>query len=256
MSKSNKNRDRREVVEQMRKDAKAAERRRTLVVVAVCVVIALLVVGLAGYKVWQDNRAKDALAAKQLTDIGVAAAAAGCTPIREESAGGQGDHVTTKVIYDTVPPAFGSHNPAADDSGRHFYTVDDRPQLELLVHNLEHGWTIIWYDSSVADDDAQMDVLKGAAAKFDEHGSDPRYNLIVAPWTDADGEGQPIPEGKHIAFTHWSIHQPVYAQPTSSAPVDSFGESQYCNSFSGEALTAFTQKYPYDDAPEGYIWHQ
>jgi Protein of unknown function (DUF3105) len=256
VSKSAKNRDRRAVVEEMQRQAKAAERKRTLVVVAVCATIALIVVGLAGYQVWKDKQAKDKLAGTAVTDMGTTAGGARCTPVQTKDARGQGMHTTTKVIYDTVPPAYGPHNPTADSSGKHFFTADDRPPLEVLVHNLEHGWTIVWYDESVAANDAQMQVLKATAAKFDAHGSDPRYNMIIAPWTSTDGEGQPIPDGKHIAFTHWSIHQPVYSPPTSSKPPASFGELQYCSSFSGAALTAFMQKYPYDDAPEGYLWHQ
>ena len=37
-------------------------------------------------------------------------------------------------------------------STRKFYTEDDRPELEALVHNLEHGYTILWYDETIADD--------------------------------------------------------------------------------------------------------
>ncbi len=255
MSKSNTNRERREMVEQMRKQAQAAERRRTLAVVGICVVIALIIVGVAVFQYVQGERDKSALAAKPLTDIGATLGAAGCTPVREEPARGQGQHVTTHVIYDTVPPSYGSHNPTADSSGSHFFAADDRPPVEVLVHNLEHGWTIVWYDESVAGDDTEVQVLKATAAKFDEHGTDPRYNMIIAPWTAADGQGQPIPEGKHIAFTHWSIHQPVYSPPTGSDPVPSFGESQYCSAFSGAALDAFMKQFPYDDAPEGYLWH-
>lgn len=254
MSKSNTNRQRRETVEQMRKQAQAAERRRTLLVVGACVVVALLIVGFAVFQYVQDQRDKSALEALDLTDLGVAVGAAGCTPVREEPASGQGQHVTTKVIYETVPPSFGKHNPVTDTSGSHFYTADDRPDIELLVHNLEHGWTIVWYDESVADDDAQMDVLEATADKFDS--SDPSHNVILAPWTDEDGQGEPIPEGRHLAFTHWSIHQPVYSPPTGSEPPESFGVSQYCSTFSGSALDAFMKKYPYDDAPEGYLWHQ
>lgn len=257
MAKPNKNRDRRETVEQMRRQAQADERRRTLLVVGGCVVIALLIVGFAVFQYLQGERDKADLASKELTDIGVAAEDAGCTPIREEPARGQGDHVSTPVIYDTEPPSYGPHNPAADESGNHFYTADDRPSLELLVHNLEHGWTLVWYDESVADDDAQMKLLEATAAKFDAHGSDPQYNIIIVPWTTDDGQAQGvIPEGKHIAFTHWSIHQPVFAPPTGGEPVPSFGESQYCITFSGGALDDFMKKYPYDDAPEGFIWHQ
>lgn len=256
MSKPNKNRERREMVEKMRREAQAAERRRTLAIVGACVVVALAIVAFAVFQYVQDQREKDQIAGQDLANIGVAAERAGCTPVREESARGQGQHVTTPVIYETEPPSYGMHNSSTAPSGIHFYTADDRPPVEVLVHNLEHGWTIVWYDESVADDDAQMKVLEATADKFDEFGDDPRYNVIIAPWTKDDGQaGGVIPEGKHIAFTHWSIHQPVYSPPTGSEPVPSFGVSQYCSTFSGAALEDFMKKYPYDDAPEGYIWH-
>jgi hypothetical protein len=262
VSKSNKNRERREMVEQMRREAKAAERRRSLIVVAGCVVVALIIVGVATFKIVQDNREQDRLASEDLAQIGASATAAGCTEVKEEDATGAGQHVTTPVIYETVPPSYGAHNPTSADAGVHFYTAEDRPELEMLVHNLEHGWTIVWYDESVAADDDAVDVLKGTAKKFDQFGSDPQYDVIFAPWLPDDGEGQPIPDGKHIAFTHWSIHQPefdaqVYQDAADSGDdIPSWGESQYCSTFSGAALDDFMTKYPYDDAPEGYLWHR
>jgi hypothetical protein len=255
MSKSNKNRDRRERVEQMRKQAQAAERRRTLMVVAVCAVVALVIIGVAGYSVWNENREQDRIAGQQLTDIGDSAEAAGCTAIKEEDATGAGQHVTDPVTYDVFPPAYGAHNPQPDGSGKHMYT-DDRPDVEVLVHNLEHGWTIVWYDESIAGNDEQMKELEATAAKFDAEGSDPAYNMIIAPVTKDDQNEGVIPEGKHIAFTHWSIHQPEYDPAVfQSGEIPSFGVSQYCDTFSGAALDDFMQKYPYDDAPEGYLWH-
>jgi hypothetical protein len=254
MSKSNKNRDRREQVEQMRRQAQAAERRRTLAVVAGCVVVALIIVGIAGYSILQDRREKEALKKQSLTEIGAKAPSAGCTPIKEVAASGQGEHTTDRVDYTVQPPSFGAHNPSAAEGGIHMYATDDRPQVEQLVHNLEHGWTIVWYDDSVASDDSQMQVLEATATKFDAEGDDPRSNMIIAPWTSDDGSA--IPGGKHIALTHWSIHQPTYKPPTSNASPPSFGESLYCDRFSGDALDSFMKKYPYDDAPEGYLWHQ
>jgi hypothetical protein len=258
VSKSSKNRERREMVEKLRKEAKAAERRRSLTILSICVVIALIIVGFATFKIVQDNRQKDALAKEDLATIGASAAAAGCTGVEEKEATGQGQHVTTPVIYETTPPSYGAHNPTPADSGIHIYTAEDRPEIERLVHNLEHGWTIVWYDESVAGDDDQMQVLQATADKFDDFGSDPRYNVIIAPWTSDDGQGKPIPEGKHIAFTHWSIHQPTYDESAfqGEGDIPSWGESQYCSEFSGGALDEFMRKYPYDDAPEGYLWHQ
>ncbi len=253
MSKSNTNRERREQLEQMRRQARAAERRRTLIVVAGCVAVALIIVAVAGGSIYQDHRQSEAAKKQRLEDIGSAVADAGCSPIQSESANGEGQHTSNPVDYKTVPPAFGPHNPTAAEGGVHIYDKSSRPDVEILVHNLEHGWTLVWYDGAVADDSAQMQVLEATAAKFDAHGQDPKYNLIIAPWTSDDGE--PIPDGKHIAITHWSVHQPVYQAPTSNDPVDSFGESQYCDSFSGAVLDSFMKKYPYDDAPEGYLWH-
>ena len=255
MSKSNSNRERREMVEQMRSQAKAAERRRTLVVVSICVVVALLIVGAAGYSIYKGKQ--DVAAA-----VSSSATTAGCEPVVEEEATGAGQHTTGKVLYETAPPAYGPHNPSADESGLHFYSADDRPDVEVLVHNLEHGWTIVWYDDTIANDAVQLRALTDTAATYASHGNDPQDNVIFAPWTAEDGSGQPIPDGKHIAFTHWSVHQPTYdpqffaTAQQSGQEIPSYGESQYCSTFSGAALDDFTKQFPYDDAPEGFLWHQ
>jgi hypothetical protein len=255
VSKSNKNRERRAMVEQMRKEARAKERRRTLIVVSVCVIVALVITGTAVFTVIQNNREKDRLSQQKLADIGQAAQAAGCTDIKEADASGQGQHTTAPVNYAVLPPAFGPHNPTPDQSGKHFYTADDRPEVEVLVHNLEHGWTIVWYDDSIADDADQVKLLQATADKLDAEGDAFTGHVIIAPWTKDDQGGGKIPDGKHLAFTHWSIHQPKF-DPQKFKQDPSWGESQYCDTFSGEALESFTKKFPYDDAPEGSIWHQ
>lgn len=255
MSKSSTNRDRRATVEQMRKQAQAAERRRTLTVVAVCVVVGLIIVGLAGFTLYQNEQEKKDLAEQSLSDLGASAQSAGCSAVLEEEATGAGQHVSEPVGYETTPPAYGPHFDITADPSTHFYDAGDRPPVEQLVHNLEHGWTIVWYDESVADDDDQMKALEATAAKLDAEGSDPKSNVIIAPWTSDDGD--PIADGKHIAFTHWSVHQPVYdPEFFKTEQIDSFGQSQYCDTFSGGALEEFTTKYPYDDAPEGFLWHE
>ncbi len=219
--------------------------------------IALVIVGVAGYSVYRNRQATAALEKQQLADIGAAAEAAGCGSVQEEKATGAGDHTSDLVDYSVVPPSFGPHNPSIDDSGNHFYTASDRPEVERLVHNLEHGWTIVWYDETIAEDADQLRQLKATGEKFDAGGGDPKSNVIIAPWTEEDGGGRPIPDGKHIALTHWSIHQPVYKEPApGDPPPESFGVSLYCDTFSGEALDDFMKKYPYDDAPEGFIWHR
>ena len=253
MGKSSKNRERRERVERLQREAKAHERRRTLAVFSVCVVVALIIVGAAGWTIWQDQNERDEISGRELADIGTAATEAGCSTIDEAHATGAGEHVTSGPIdYDVTPPSFGPHRPETAPSGIHFYEVSDRPEVEQLVHNLEHGWTIVWYDEDIAD--SQLKQIRATAEKFDTFGSDPKYNVIFAPWTADDGE--PISDGKSIAFTHWSVHQPTY-DPSfyQGGEVESWGQSQYCESFSGAALEDFMKRYPYDDAPEGYLWH-
>jgi hypothetical protein len=264
VSKSSKNRQRREVVEQLRKQAQAAERRRTMTVFIACAAVAAIIVAIAVYAIIKQNNKDDALRATDLDKLGATAVAAGCDPVKTVDGTGANEHTTAPVTYATTPPAFGMHNPSPDTSGIHFYTADDRPPVEVLVHNLEHGWTIVWYDESVAGDSGTVDVLKATADKFDGHGNDPSDNMIDAPATSSDGAGTPNPDGKHIAFTHWSIHHQTF-DPNAwdghnvadgEPAIPSFGESEYCSSFSGAALGDFMQKYPYDDSPEGFLWYR
>ena len=64
-----------------------------------------------------------------------------------------------------------------------FYDADDRPELEALVHNLEHGYTILWYDETIADDAGQVSEIKAIAKKFDLDDTNFRLKFIAAPWT-------------------------------------------------------------------------
>jgi hypothetical protein len=48
----------------------------------------------------------------------------------------------TSVEYDTDPPTSGSHYPIWADTGFHTEPI----QYEILVHNLEHGNIVIYYD--------------------------------------------------------------------------------------------------------------
>ena len=70
------------------------------------------------------------------------------------------------------------------------------------MHNLEHGYTILWYDKTVADSDSMMDDLRGIASKFEDN-ENFRNKFKAVPWTSEDGE--PFPGDQHVAMTHWSI---------------------------------------------------
>ncbi|MGH3306542.1 MAG: DUF3105 domain-containing protein [Nocardioides sp.] len=237
--------DRQAKIDQIRSKQKGAERRRGFMIVGVCVVIALLIVGAAAYRPimnWWELR--------KFEDLGVAsigAPASVCAEVETKPANGSSEHVPTDtpVPYEDSPPAFGPHwnepGVAPAPMERKLYTEGDRPELESLVHNLEHGYTILWYDETIAGDDEAMQTLRGITGKFTDD-SNFRNKFIAAPWTSSDGK--PFPDGQHVAITHWS------AGGEGAAEGSQEGVWQYCSEVSGAALEDFMLEYPYTDSPE------
>jgi len=125
---------------------------------------------------------------------------------------------------------------------RKLYTTSDRPELGELVHNLEHGFTILWYDETIADSEAKMDVLRGIASKL-QGTTNLRDKFKAVPWTSEDGKA--FPKGQHVAFTHWSL-----GGVGETDPAKQVGVWQYCSDVSGAALETFMEDYPYMDSPE------
>jgi len=233
--------DRQKVIDDIKKKQKGADKRRGMMIVGVCVVIALLIVGAAAYspiKNWWDLR--------QFNDVDLAsigAAASVCQDVETKTAEGSSDHQDgIQLTYEEAPPAYGPHWNDQDSPApieRRLYKEDDRPELESLVHNLEHGYTILWYDETAAEDDSMMTEIEGIATKLDQSDSNYRFKFIAAPWTSDDvEEGKAFPEGQHIAFTHWTGGDKQE------------GVWQYCSEPSGEALKTFMEDYPYTDSPE------
>jgi hypothetical protein len=239
MAKSTKDRDRRAVVEQMRRDQQRAERRRTIAVISACVVVGLVIIGLAAIPLIRQNQVESGA----LASIGSSKSAAGCQKLVEKEATGNQEHRPegTVIDYPDSPPAFGPHYPTPAPFARKFYTADDRPKLENLVHNLEHGYTLLWYDETIADDDQAMADLRAIASKFTDD-SNLRNKSKIVPWTADDGA--PFPDGQHLAFTHWSIGG------DGDASGDQTGITQFCSEPSGAAVEQFIQDYPYTDSPE------
>lgn len=234
--------DRRDRLARLERERKAAERKRTLLFAGIIGVIAAVIIGATGWSLWQESEQNAAIADRNLDEFGVPAAEASCSEPQETEASGNNEHIAEGDIdYGQAPPASGPHRPSWVQLAREFYTAEDRPELEALVHNLEHGYSILWYDSTVADDAEALGQVKAIAEKFE--GSDNfRSKFIAAPWTGQDGES--FPEGQHVAFTHWSI----------GGDGDPSGEQQgifqYCSAPSGAALEEFMNEYPYTDTPE------
>jgi hypothetical protein len=242
--------DRQAVIDEIRKKQKGAERRRGFAIVGVCATVAVLIVVAAAYRPvmnWWDLRKF-----KDLDLASIGAPASSCSKVEEKKADGNQQHepTGTPIKYTTAPPAFGPHwneaGVAPAPFNRKFYTAEDRPELESLVHNLEHGYTILWYDQSIADDSEQLNVIDGIADKFRSDSDNFRLKFIAAPWTsDDEAEEGTFPDGMHIAITHWSAGGSGESDTSKQV-----GVFQYCKEPSGAALKAFMLKYPYTDSPE------
>jgi hypothetical protein len=152
-----------------------------------------------------------------------------CGPV-EESEPEPADHVEdgTDIEYESAPPASGPHWGVAPVLVRPFYTSQDRPPVEQLVHSLEHGWTIVWYDDTVAADQAQLASLQNLARQLAESGPE---KVVVVPWESEDG---PLDSG-HLAMTHWGAE---------------VAYRQFCDGVDPAAVLRFAEEHPYTDSPE------
>ena len=239
--------ERQRLIEETLKKQRSGEKRRGNVIITVAILLAvgILAIPLVPYArgLFETNKYDD-VAVDQ-----IGAAADVCGEVEEKNATGVSNHVPEpqEVTYDTAPPAFGPHWSSPDAPAPFedkFYDDNDRPPIEALVHNLEHGYTILWYDETIAGDPEQLGQIKAIAKKFKESGDNQNFRnkFIAAPWTDADEDGASFPDGQHVAFTHWKGESEA-----------STGVWQYCGDVSGAALTTFMEEYPYTDAPEGTV---
>src|SRR5688500_15951979 len=173
---------------------------------------------------------------KALSSFGVAADAADCSDLEtkegtntEATRGHDEDGTVEK--YETVPPSYGPHWGTPVFPARTFYTARDRPEMEQLVHNLEHGYTILWYDDTIEGE--QLETLKDlaeSASNSDMAGAGRKF--IASAWNTAYGK---FPSGKHLGISHWGAED---------------SGIQLCGKVSGEVVDAFMKKFPSTDAPE------
>jgi hypothetical protein len=225
-------RDRRAKVEAMRKAEQARERRKSMIFVFIAVLVGvglIAAVAIPSYLKSQDDPKN-----KALSSFGVAASAASCGDVQTKDAGDSvGKHVADGTVekYDTVPPSYGPHWAQPAYPAREFYTTRDRPEMEQLVHNLEHGYTIVWYDKTIKG--AQLDELKDIATRArTEDAVGPTGKFIVSAWDNAYGT---FPSGKHVGISHWSAKA---------------GNIQLCGKVSGAAVQSFIDDFPASDSPE------
>ncbi len=116
-----------------------------------CVLVALGIVVAAAWGPVTDHFRTSKYSGKPIEQIG--GGASSCRKTTTQPATGNQEHLAngSPVSYSDSPPAFGKHYIDPDPMARKFYTSQDRPALGTLVHNEEHGYTILWYDDSVAE---------------------------------------------------------------------------------------------------------
>ena len=221
--------DRKARLAEIQNQQKAKERKVVAGIVIGCLV---LLAGLTGVVLYAINDAKG----KQLPALGVSVAAAKCDPVTTDAATGSGEHVgpgtqkpdQTSVQYTTIPPSNGAHFVSPDVSGRDFYTATDRPVLETLVHNLEHGYTILWYDGSKVKDTTLLKTIADKAnAQAESSGK-----FKVVEWDASRGA---FPAGKPYALVHWAADA---------------GHREMCGGLSGQVVIDFIKKYPMSNTQE------
>lgn len=180
---------RRQAEEQRRREQQRAARRRNLVTLSIAALVLALVVVLV-----VQNRESEDVAAQ-----GVSAEKAGCTEIEEHEIEGA-NHVESEPAYQTNPPTSGDH--LATPAAAGFY---DQPQRTgALVHSMEHGQIIFWYDPQAPDE--TIEALEAVVdQQFDES--------IAVPWDDLESPYT-------FAMTAWGASQ--QCRQVSQAVVDDF----------------------------------
>jgi hypothetical protein len=102
--------------------------------------------------------------------------------------------------YSSVPATSGPH---WDPSGIAGWGVYDTPQPESqLIHNLEHGGIVIWYDPGSVDQQ-EIDAMAQLVERQNAQGVGGRYKWILSPW----GESEPLPAPIVATSWNWLLEQ-------------------------------------------------
>jgi hypothetical protein len=127
---------------------------------------------------------------------------------------------TEVPTYKSVPATSGPHWNLGDGVAPVFWGVYTTPQAEpAVVHNLEHGGIVIWYQATATADDIQK------LTQFTQQQlGTTQFKVVLSPWDGADF-------GHPIAVTAWD-----WLLYLDSADIDQ--------------IRAFQNSHPSTDAPE------
>ncbi len=133
-----------------------------------------------------------------------------------------GGHIQDGTVggpYSSVPATSGQHWTTPANWG--VYTTDNPAVESQVIHNLEHGGIVIWYQSTATQED--IDQL----TQFTEQAlNSANHKVILSPWTGEDF-------GHPIAVTAWDW-------------------MLYLDSADIDQVRAFQDDHPASDAPEPF----
>jgi hypothetical protein len=116
--------------------------------------------------------------------------------------------------YSSVPATSGPHWGTPANWG-----VYSTPQNESqLIHNLEHGGIVVWYDPERLDADG-IDALTSYVTTQVASGVSGRYKFMLSPW--AGGEPLPAP----VVATAWRYTLSLETADTDA--IDAFARARY-----------------------------
>jgi hypothetical protein len=142
--------------------------------------------------------------------------------IGQQQANDGSDHVPVGTVFTAAERPYsstpGTSGPHWDPSGLANWGVYTAPQPEeQLIHNLEHGGIVIWYDAAALDAD-QVGELADYVRRQNAAGISGRYKFILTPWGGADF-------GHPIAVTAW--RQLLYLDTVDTGMIDEFARAHY-----------------------------
>jgi hypothetical protein len=120
--------------------------------------------------------------------------------------------------YSSLPAASGPHWDASALAQWGTYSTA-QPETQL-IHNLEHGGIVIWYDPEAIDADA-VDALASYVNTQTATGVSGRYKFILSPWGGAD----PLPAPVVAASWRWLLE----LETADTDTIDEFAREHYGN---------------------------
>ena len=105
--------------------------------------------------------------------------------------------------YNSDPPTSGLHYATELDAGFYDQNIYTFPAA-YLVHNLEHGYVIVWYNCNLLDESACTELKSQIRSVMDEFNS---IKMIAYPWDSLDAPVVMTSWGRMLRFESFDVEQ-------------------------------------------------